>query len=251
MKNSERYAFFLDIDGTLFANRKIPEKNIQAIKYAREKGHLVFINTARCRLNAMKILGDIEFDGLVSGLGGCIVYNGEKIRSERIEPTELAELVDRFIEKNIEFVFEGEDILIGVMEDWDDFEDLKSGKEFLDNYSDKTIAKVFMSGTLPESEQKFLGEKYNFYQHRSYAEFAPKGCSKADGIDFVCEHFGIDKSHCVAMGDSANDIEMLRCAGISVAMGDATDEVKAISTFVTCDAKDGGVAEGIQKVLGV
>ena len=249
MNVNDKYAFFIDIDGTLMANRVIPEKNYRAIKIAREKGHLVFINTARAKLSATTVLGKIDVDGLICGLGGCIVYNGEKIRSERIAPTELAVLVDRFIEKNSEFIFEGEEIFIGVNAEWDDFEDLKSGNEFLLKYSDYVIAKACISGTVPEEEQKYLSERYNFFQHKHYAEFAPKGCSKADGIDFVCRRFGIDNAHCVAMGDSANDIDMMKRAGISVAMGNATDEVKSICTFTTCDAKDGGVAEGILKII--
>ncbi len=249
MCKNERYAFFIDIDGTLMCNKIIPEKNHRAIKEAREKGHLVFINTARGKLSASNVAGEVDVDGLISGLGGCIVYNGEKIRSERISTEELAGLVDHFLEKKINFVFEGEEIFAGVYDEWDDFEDLTSGEEFIEKYSDYVIAKVFMPGILPEDEQKYLSERYNFFQHGHYAEFAPKGCSKADGIEFVSRHFGIDLSHCVAMGDSANDIDMLRRAGIAVAMGNATDEVKAISTFVTCDAKDGGVAEGILKII--
>ena len=43
----DKYAVFLDIDNTLYCNGAVPERNIEAIKCAREKGHYVFINTAR------------------------------------------------------------------------------------------------------------------------------------------------------------------------------------------------------------
>ena len=60
---------------------------------------------------------------------------------------------------------------------------------------------------------------------------------------------GVPIEHCIAMGDSANDIDMLKVAGISVAMGDAIDEVKKICTYVSCDCKDGGVGQAIEKFL--
>ena len=65
------------------------------------------------------------------------------------------------------------------------------------------------------------------------------------------DYLGIDKKYSVAVGDSINDIEMLNAAGKAVVMGDAPDEVKQIADIVTCNAADGGVDEGINRIIGL
>ena len=53
-----------------------------------------------------------------------------------------------------------------------------------------------------------------------------------------------------AFGDSNNDIEMLRAAGLGVAVGNALDNVKAVADYVAAADNGLGVAEGlIEKVL--
>ena len=65
----------------------------------------------------------------------------------------------------------------------------------------------------------------------------------------MIEFLEIPPENCIAMGDSSNDTDMLLAAGISVAMGNAIPEIKEICTYVSCDAKDGGVAEALEKFI--
>ena len=51
------------------------------------------------------------------------------------------------------------------------------------------------------------------------------------------------------MGDSQNDQDMVSAAGIGVAMCTACDVLKAVADYVTCHAKDGGVAEALDHFL--
>ena len=67
----------------------------------------------------------------------------------------------------------------------------------------------------------------------------------------AAEILGIDVSHCVAMGDSSNDLAMLEAAGISVAMGDAYDVVKQMADIVSVNCMDGGVAYAMKKILNI
>ena len=62
-----------------------------------------------------------------------------------------------------------------------------------------------------------------------FADVVPRGSSKAVGIDKIIEHYGISLHETMAFGDGGNDMAMLRHAGIGVAMGNAGDEVKAVS----------------------
>lgn len=68
-------------------------------------------------------------------------------------------------------------------------------------------------------------------------------------MDFVAKKLGIAKEHTIAMGDSVNDIDMLKNAGISVAMEHAGDEVKNICNMVTTSCDDGGVCDALTKLI--
>ena len=50
----------------------------------------------------------------------------------------------------------------------------------------------------------------------------------------------------IAFGDGGNDVDMLRFAGIGVAMGNATDEPKAAADYVTDSVDDAGIANALK-----
>ena len=80
-------------------------------------------------------------------------------------------------------------------------------------------------------------------------ELNPHGISKASGLREVCRLLGIDMSQVVAMGDSLNDMTMIREAGLGVAMGNAQDAVKAEADYVTDSNEDHGVALAIREMV--
>ncbi len=71
--------------------------------------------------------------------------------------------------------------------------------------------------------------------------------SKADGLARLCAFLGIEAAEVMACGDSGNDIEMLKFAGVSVAMAGAADEVKRAAKHVTLSFDRDGVAAAIGK----
>ena len=73
------------------------------------------------------------------------------------------------------------------------------------------------------------------------------GTSKGNALAMLCEKLGITPDEVMAFGDAANDMDMLRFAGCSVAMGNASDEVKGICRYVTGTNVEHGVAQAIYK----
>ena len=65
--------------------------------------------------------------------------------------------------------------------------------------------------------------------------------SKAQGLLKLCQHYGIDMEQTAAFGDSMNDYEIIRAAGIGVAMGNALEALKAEADYVTDDIDRDGV----------
>lgn len=251
--NSKRYAIFLDIDNTLMCNGIIPEENIIAIKKAREQGSFVFINTARSYAFIPDILkDDTLFDGFVAGIGTDLRLNGKQILSAPLSNIELKFIANLFANSSREISFEGEDAMIWINPHKSRTNIvylLDSPNDFDTKYKNFKISKMYIHGKLSEEENSILSKDYTVYQHENYAEFVKKGHSKSIGMKTVAKKIGIPISDCIAMGDSSNDLDMLLNAGISVAMGNSIEQIKNIATYISCDAKDGGVAQAIEKFV--
>jgi len=85
--------------------------------------------------------------------------------------------------------------------------------------------------------------------HPANLEFNPKGVNKAAGLRQVCQLYGLSMDEVVAMGDSLNDIAMIREAGLGVAMGNAQEEVKRAADMIALSNTEDGVAHLIRSFV--
>ena len=76
--------------------------------------------------------------------------------------------------------------------------------------------------------------------------YIPKDGGKNKGIDAIINHFGIKLEETMAFGDGGNDIDMLKHAGIGVAMENARDDVKEIADFITTSVDDDGITNALK-----
>ncbi len=75
--------------------------------------------------------------------------------------------------------------------------------------------------------------------------------SKAAALAFLCERLGIARDQVVAFGDNVNDVEMLEFAGMGVAMGNATEDAKAVADRVTATNDEDGIAVTLEELGAV
>jgi Cof subfamily protein (haloacid dehalogenase superfamily) len=85
------------------------------------------------------------------------------------------------------------------------------------------------------------------FSHDYMLEIMPKGTNKAAGLTKIGQLHGMTLSEMVAIGDAENDIEMLRHAGLGVAMGHAPDTVKAAADWITLTNGEDGVAFALEQ----
>lgn len=252
MEQKTVYAIFLDIDNTLMSGGIIPQKNIDAIKKVRSMGHYVFINTARSYAFIPDVLKDNDLiDGFVAGIGTDLRFNGKQIFSSVMADDEVKFIAEHFCNDTREIAFEGEDHIVWINPDEHRIVHhlLSSPEDFDTVYKDFRISKMYIRGQLTAEEREIFGRNYILYQHERYAEFVRKGFGKGKGMKMMARHLAIPDSNCIAMGDSSNDEDMLKEAGISVAMGNAIPEIKEMCTYVVCDAAEGGVAQALEKII--
>ena len=88
------------------------------------------------------------------------------------------------------------------------------------------------------------------YSSGRYLEVIPKGVNKGTGLEELARLMGIDVAETIGFGDSANDAEMLRAAGLGVGVANVSDEARPSCDLVldTC-ADDGALAELVERVI--
>ena len=101
--------------------------------------------------------------------------------------------------------------------------------------------------TRPEFERRF-GERLKIMRsHRLFLEGLPVGVDKGTALAWVAERLGIPREDTMAAGDSGNDVAMIAWAGLGVAMGNATQEAKAVADYVAPTIEDDGLAEAVER----
>lgn len=85
--------------------------------------------------------------------------------------------------------------------------------------------------------------------HITNIECNPAGRNKGSGLLEVCGMYGIDIREAIAVGDSLNDVSMIRAAGLGIAMGNAQEVVKQAADEVTLSNEEDGVSGSDQTVI--
>ena len=76
---------------------------------------------------------------------------------------------------------------------------------------------------------------------RQVWEVTQKDYTKATGIRFMCSHLDADMENCFAVGDSENDLDMLKAVKNSIAMGNAKEEILPYCSYVTKGIEEDGI----------
>ena len=95
----------------------------------------------------------------------------------------------------------------------------------------------------------FEGDATIVQSQTYYLDVTAKAANKGDGIAALAEAIGADLADTIAIGDQANDIAMFERAGRAIAMGNATDAVKAKAGETTESNDTAGVAHAIDTLI--
>jgi len=102
---------------------------------------------------------------------------------------------------------------------------------------------------LAELQKRFGGSMEITRSHARIVEASPLGVSKGDALARLTRHLGLEQQQVLAVGDQDNDLQMVRWAGIGVAMGNATAAVKAAADWVAPPVAEDGAAVAIERFV--
>lgn len=260
-------AAFFDIDGTLvgFNSHRISDEDLKALEELRRRGIKIIIATGR----HISFVNNIPYpvDGIIS-CNGALTYLADGAPAMLPDPgnfttvsscpfsTEVALKIARiaadnaiptiaYLEKRTaisactDVVMRGLNrINIALMPQEDITETLLHEKAYaLCTFANPVQEAVF-------SEMMPLIDATRWCDE--FIDVNVKGMSKAVGVRNIADALGIGISETIAFGDGGNDLTMIRCAATGVAMGNASDDIKAAADFVTSDVESSGVAYALK-----
>ena len=82
-----------------------------------------------------------------------------------------------------------------------------------------------------------------------YLDVTHRDANKGGVVAYLAKKYGIDPKRIATIGDMPNDTLMFKPSGMSIAMGQASDEVKAAATEVTTTSEEEGFANAVEKFL--
>jgi Cof subfamily protein (haloacid dehalogenase superfamily) len=98
--------------------------------------------------------------------------------------------------------------------------------------------------------QEALGAEATAVRSQSYyLDVTPPACDKGTFVEAMAKRLDISTDAVATIGDMQNDLAMFRTSGLSIAMGNATDDVKKLATHVTTSNEDEGFAGAIDMIL--
>lgn len=246
---------FFDIDGTLVSEDglfTIPDSTRTAIEMTRKKGNLTFINTGRTAFNVNKKVRQLGFDGLICGCGTYIEYNGEILLYNKLNQDFCREVAELMRKCGVTPVYEHKD---GYFFD-DKAPQIPDLDDFLENFVDEGIDVsrrvedadfAFDKFVVWESESSDMelfrretGRNFEIIDRgHGFYENVPLGFSKATAIELILNRLDIPFANAYAIGDSANDLPMLKAVPNSIAMGGAEKIYPYVSHITTSLHNDG------------
>lgn len=262
----------IDLDGTLLnAQKEVSQANRQALAYAKSKGVKVVLCTGRPYFAMKHFLADLGLvdpeDYIVTFNGGMVqkAQDGQLLVSNTLgtsdvlawyQVTQDLDLpinvidADRLYEPTAypagypSLYLENVTNVPSVVQDYRTFDPDHAFNKFV-----IVTTQEHLDAQIPKLDPDFK-DQYAVFKSRSFfLEVMKKGVSKGDTLAKLGELLDISPQEMMTMGDQENDLSMIELAGLGVAMGNATEQVKEAAQYVSLTNEEDGVAHAIHKFI--
>ena len=252
-----------DLDGTLLNNKKrIPAQNKKAIQQALERGIHVCLCSGRSFESMFYFeeeLGLLEEGRYGICFNGSIIYQTHDRAIISEAPLDLSVARDvvaalRPLQKHI-MIYNRELLLAEEKTEWINeylrriripLNIIPSFEQYLMQLQNP-VSKVIVVGdheSLVKTKEKldlvFAGRCNVFFSANELMEITAPTATKGTALTTLAKHLGITMSEVIAIGDQCNDLDMLRMAGLGVAVANAAEEAKNAADYITVSDNEAG-----------
>ncbi len=257
----------LDVDGTLLQPEGASQNVRRAVSDALDAGINIVIATGRGRPSTRPVFESLNLpDGFSVSSNGAQTFEWHRpeggehqsrlLREVRFQPEEAARIVLDALPNALIGVDDGVDGLL-VSEYFPKGELLSKERvvpidELLKFSTPRLVVRApwmerdhfadIMDGLPLENVEYSVG-------WTAWVDISPAGVTKASGLEQLVGDLGVPKQGTIAIGDGTNDIEMLQWAAHGVAMGGATEQVKAAADAVAGPVDYDGAAAVIEALV--
>ena len=258
----------LDLDDTLLdSGLKISSACVNAIQKARQMGVMITLSTGRMFKSALPYARQLGIDVPIITYQGAWVKNSlsGEVLYYRPVPRELArQVMTYFRQQGVHFhsYYNDELCIEKSSSEADDYARLAGVKAQLhpDLIADLDCCEAMKIMAISQDEPQllamekelkadFAGQLYITRSKPFYLEVMDRLVGKALALELISSHYGIKRSEVMAIGDSFNDLDMIKWAGVGIAMGNAIKEVKEAADFITSTNDEEGVTEALQRFV--
>lgn len=256
-----------DLDDTLLDGRgKLPQRNIDALQKARERGAIVTIATGRMTSAAIGFAKQIGVDSPMIVFNGGLVYDPLNDRTiyENPVPLPLTQEILRMAEEmglyiqyfdRDHYYFEKRCSYANAYGAHVGFAGIEVGQK-MSAWATKPAAKLLID-TKPEIRdevcetfrQAFGDQLHIMPTRRSYIEFVANGVDKGVALESLANELGMDREEVAAFGDAQNDIGMLQWAGHGYWMKNGHEDARSAANHIAPPNTECGVAQAIEEMI--
>ena len=258
--------FLADVDGTLVTKEKhLTDRALQAVRNLRKAGIAFAITSGRPPKGMSMLIEPLAIDTPIAGFNGGQWVNPDlTIIEGHTLPRDVAETTIKLIEQAglDAWLYSGEDWLIHdkdaphvAREEWTVKFPPKVVKDF-GAALDQAVKIVGCSDDLPKVEQcekqvqEALGKTASAARSQPYyLDVTHPDANKGGVVDYLSKHLGIDPKDIATIGDQPNDTLMFRRSGMSIAMGNASEQVQHQATHVTESSEEEGFAIAVERYI--
>ncbi len=254
-----------DMDGTLLtSDKRISEKNLEAIRRIADMGCMFCLSTGRTVIAVKAYMEQLGLGFPVIAANGAVVAmpDGE-ILYEIGMSDESARIIFEYA-KQLDLtlcVWSKERLFINREDKYTLHYKKVTGvkSEFIEDF--ETLVSDGILKMIWYADPERMPELHGFLRENCPSdtgwanstprmiEFNDARVSKATAMEFIGKRFGIEREEMIAFGDNFNDLPMLEYAGCGVAMGNAPDEVKAKADLIADTNDNDGVAKAIERLV--
>jgi Cof subfamily protein (haloacid dehalogenase superfamily) len=260
-------AVFIDLDGTLLnRHAQVSERNSDCLKKLVALGVHVVIATGRPVESIRRLVASIQSPSPVISLSGSMVHKslyGESLASQIIPFETMHSLLEvcRKTEGVRNILLDEAEGFYALQDDpvIDEFIGMYGKKPTLftyDNVPQGPVLSILVHAredrrTVYQALQEQFADLVHFTYFREYPwiELSAFESNKGQAMSIVCQHLGLSTDEVIAIGDGANDLEMIAGAGLGIAMINGDDEVKAVADRVAPHHNQDGVAVILEELF--